>query len=456
MLSFVLRAYPVPSLLTIAAAGAALRAGTLTARDLVDASLRAVETHNPRTNAFIHVDAAGARAAADAVDAERRRGVDRGPLHGMPISLKDLIDVAGQVTSAASRVLRDRVAVEDAPVVTRLREAGAVIIGKTNLHEFALGTTSEDSAFGPVRNPHDPDRSPGGSSGGSAAAVATGMGLASVGTDTGGSIRIPAAACGIVGLKPTHGEVPTTGVIPLSTTLDHVGPLALTVQDAAWMWAVLAGRPPGRIEAAGIGTLRLKRIDGDFDTMTAEVGQVLAGALDALAGAGCTITSGTLAGAATTPSVYANIVLPEAAHWHRPLLETRGGDYTPAVRERIERGLTITAVSYLEARDAGLALRQAVDAALDGCDALVLATLPLVAPPLGASDVEVRDGRTLPVRAAMLGHTQLFDITGHPAISLPIRTGGLPVGLQLVGRRGDTARLLAVAAACETMVCAHD
>src|SRR5512146_1886821 len=219
------------------------------ATDLLDAALAAIAEYNAATNAFILVDETGARAAARAVDEERRRGVDRGPLHGMPISIKDLIDVAGQPTTAASRVRAGHVAAEDAPIVTRLREAGAVLIGKTNLHEFALGTTSEESAFGPVRNPHDVSRSAGGSSGGSAAAVATGMGMASIGSDTGGSIRIPAAACGVVGLKPSLGEVPTDGVVALSTTFDHVGPLARTVEDAAAVWAVLADRSIPRLES---------------------------------------------------------------------------------------------------------------------------------------------------------------------------------------------------------------
>ena len=217
--------------------------------DQVEASLAAIAEHGARTNAFILVDAEGARAAAEAVDDERKRGIDRGPLHGMPISIKDLIDIAGQPTTAASRVRAGHVATRDAPVVERLREAGAVLIGKTNLHEFALGTTSEETAFGAVHNPHDVSRSPGGSSGGSAAAVAVGMGLASIGSDTGGSIRIPAAACGIVGLKPTLGEVPTDGVVPLCLTFDHVGPLTQSVADAAAIWAVLAGRPIPRIEA---------------------------------------------------------------------------------------------------------------------------------------------------------------------------------------------------------------
>ena len=193
-----------------------------TAGERLDAALAAIAQHQTRTNAFILVDEPGARAAARAVDDERRRGVDRGPLHGMPISIKDLIDIAGQPTTAASRVRAGHVATTDAPVVQRLRAAGAVLIGKTNLHEFAIGTTSDESAFGAVHNPHDVSRSAGGSSGGSAAAVACGMGDASIGSDTGGSIRIPAAACGVVGLKPSLGEAPTDGAVPLSLSLIHI------------------------------------------------------------------------------------------------------------------------------------------------------------------------------------------------------------------------------------------
>ena len=235
--------------------------------DLVDASLAAIAEHGARTNAFILVDADGARAAARAADDERRRGIDRGPLHGMPISIKDLIDIAGQPTTAASRVRAGHVAERDATVIQRLREAGAVIIGKTNLHEFAFGTTSEETAYGAVHNPHDASRSAGGSSGGSAAAVALGMGLASIGSDTGGSIRIPAAACGVVGLKPSLGEVPTDGVVQLSATFDHVGPITRSVADAAALWAVLAGRAIPRIESPAPSAITLGALGGYFTAL---------------------------------------------------------------------------------------------------------------------------------------------------------------------------------------------
>jgi aspartyl-tRNA(Asn)/glutamyl-tRNA(Gln) amidotransferase subunit A len=434
---------------TIESAAAALRAGTMSSAALVEESLAAIERHQPATNAFTRVDAEGARAAAHAIDRERAQGMHRGPLHGVPISLKDLIDEAGTVTTAGSKVLRDRVAAADAPVVTRLRQAGAVIIGRTNLHEFALGTTSEDSAFGPVRNPRDRDRSAGGSSGGSAAAVATGMGLASIGTDTGGSIRIPASACGVVGLKPSIGEVPTGGVVPLSASLDHVGPLARSVQDAGWLWSILTGRPIAPVTPADPRSVRLARLGGYFEILMPEVREAYDRALEQLREAGVVCLATEVAGTETITRVYVNIVLPEAADWHAGFLDTQGADYTPTVRERLQNGRTIPAVDYLAARRAALGFRDAVEAALGASDALILPTLPIVAPPLGAAEIAMDDGSRLPVRSAMLRHTQLFNLTGHPAISLPIASAGLPVGLQLVGRLDRTAHLLSVAAACE-------
>lgn len=439
----------------IADAAARLRRGSLRAVDLVDAALAAIDEHDGRTNAFISVHADQARAEARTADRELARGVDRGPLHGIPLSLKDLIDVAGVVTTAGSRVLADRIAATDAPVVTHLREAGAVIIGRTNLHEFALGTTSEDSAFGPVRHPTDPTRSAGGSSGGSAVAVALGMGLASIGSDTGGSIRIPAAACGVVGLKPSAGEVPTAGVIPLSPSFDHVGPLATSVDDAAVVWAVIAGLTPAPLEAVRLNGLRLARLGGYFNAPLApEVRNAFDAAMARLESAGVEVRAGEIVGAASIPEAYVNIVLPEAAAWHAAYLDTRGPLYTPTVRARLISGRTIPAVAYLAARDVIEAIRRAVDAALASADALVLPTLPLLAPLQGAAEIEIdpATGDRLTVRGAMLKHTQPFNLSGHPAISLPVAVRGLPVGLQLVGPRNGTARLLAIAAACEKIV----
>jgi len=440
---------PLPA--TMVEAAAALRAGRLTATTLVERSLEAIARHGGATHAFIRIDAEGAHAAARAADQERARGIDRGPLHGLPISLKDLIDVSGQPTTAGSRVFADRVASADAPVTARLRQAGAVLIGKTNLHEFALGTTSEDSAYGPVLHPADHTRSAGGSSGGSAVAVATGMGLASVGTDTGGSIRIPAAACGVVGLKPSHGEVPVDGVVPLSATLDHVGPLARSVQDAAWLWSVLAARPIHTVHHAEFRSLRLGLLGGYFaHPVDPLVATAFARACDRLRSAGAHITNVTVGSAPAITEAYVNIVLPEGAAWHAPWLDSRSGDYSPTVHGRLTSGRNTSAVDYLRARATCQMLRHEVDELLTTVDALILPTLPIVAPVSGQADVTI-DGTQMPVRMAMLKHTQLFNMTGHPAISLPIETPGLPAGFQLVGRLGATSRLLDIAAACETV-----
>ncbi len=439
--------------MTIADAAARLRAGTLTPTDLVERCLEQYAAEQPRTNAFIRLDEGEARELARRATRELAAGHDRGLLHGIPISIKDLIDVAGAPTTAASRVLANSIPAEDAPLVTRLREAGAVVFGKTNLHEFALGTTSEDSAYGAVHNPLDVSRSAGGSSGGSAAAVATGMGLASIGTDTGGSIRIPAAACGVVGLKPSFGEVPTTGVIPLSTSFDHAGPLALTVEDAGLVWAALAGQLVRPI-AAQVPT-RLKRLTGYFDRpLEPAVRTAFERALDMLRRAGIGISDAELSSTPGIMDAYVNVVLPEGAAWHHHFLNSRGGDYTPLVRARFEAGRAIAATKYVDAQAFCRTLQTDVDTALEDADALVLPTLPILAPVHGTEDMTVDPaigGRT-PVRSVMLKHTQPFNMSGHPAISIPIAGAALPVGLQLVGRRGRTARLLAIAAACEKIM----
>ena len=209
---------------TIAELGPRLRRGEVAAGALVEECLATIAARDPALNAFITVLSDDARRQARRLDAELARGVDRGPLHGIPLSLKDIIDLAGTPTTAASRLRDGHRAVADAPVTARLRAAGAIVVGKCNLHEFAFGTTGEESAYGPTRNPHAPEHVPGGSSSGSAVSVAAGMALASVGTDTGGSIRIPASCCGVVGLKPSHGEVSAAGIVPLAPSLDHVGP----------------------------------------------------------------------------------------------------------------------------------------------------------------------------------------------------------------------------------------
>jgi aspartyl-tRNA(Asn)/glutamyl-tRNA(Gln) amidotransferase subunit A len=437
---------------TIAEFGRGLRSRRFSAVEAVDECLRAIAEGNPRLNAFILVMDDEARRDGREADRELAAGVDRGPLHGVPISIKDLFDVRGTATTAASRVREGHVATADAAAIARLRRAGAVIVGKTNLHEFAFGTTSDESAFGPARNPHDPSRSPGGSSGGSAASIVAGMALASLGSDTGGSIRIPAAACGVVGLKPTYGEVSLEGAVPLARSLDHAGPLTATVADARTLYRTLAGRladTPSAPPPTGGPTLALLR-RYFCDVLETGVRDRFESAVDAISRNGARIVEGRIGHAPLIAAAYMHISFGEAAAYHARTIETMPDRYTPPVRQRIELARYVLAEDYVRALNVREVLRREVDELLSGCDALILPSLPIAAPPVGASSIEV-NGRTEPVRAMMLRLTQLFNMTGHPAISIPCghTSAGLPVGLQLVGRRDDTESLLTVAVAVE-------
>ena len=444
---------------TIADLARALRAREATAEAITEHALQQIADRNPSINAFITVLADQAITQARAADRELAAGRDRGPLHGVPISLKDIIDATGIPTTAASRVRQGHVAREDAEVVKRLRAAGAVFVGKTNLHEFALGTTNEDSAYGPVRHPLDPNRSPGGSSGGSAASVLADMAFASIGTDTGGSIRIPAAACGLVGLKPAIGEIPTTGVVPLSQTMDHVGPLCRSVEDAAIVYeALVAGakapalrdtRDPQRTDTRDPREMRVGLVRGYFTALLdPQVASAFDGACERLRGAGVVLEEIDIAHANDVAAIYVHIVLAEAAAYHAKTLESRPDDYTTNVRLRLEMGRYILGEDYVRALRGRDLLRTEVDAALSGRDALLLPTLPVPATRLGAATVRV-GGSEEPVRNITLRLTQLFNVTGHPALSIPCgkTTDGLPVGAQLVGAR--TPELLEAALALE-------
>ena len=424
------------------------------ARSVSDA-LDRIAALNATLNAFISVFAADAMQQAHVLDDELRQGRSRGPLHGKTISIKDLIDVKGAATTAGSRVRDGHVANSDATVVGRLRDAGAIIIGKTNLHEFALGTTSDESASGPVHNPHDARRSPGGSSGGSAAAVAAGMGWGSIGTDTGGSIRIPAAACGVVGLKPSFGEVPTVGVIPLSVSLDHVGPIAQTVADVWAIYDALVGRPTlPPVPPPPIAGVRIGKLTGYFlDTLDDEVRARFEEALRRLDDAGVTIVDMELAGVPSIATTYINVALTEAFAYHAKALEKAPEAFGENVRNRLQMGATISRDDYVQAQADRVQLRAAVDKALSRCDVLALPTLPIPAQPIGASTVIVADREEL-LRPLMLRLTQLFNLTGHPAISLPCAKtrDGLPCGFQMAGRRQQTPALLQIALSCEAFV----
>jgi aspartyl-tRNA(Asn)/glutamyl-tRNA(Gln) amidotransferase subunit A len=437
---------------TIAQIAPALRSRALTSHSITDGCLKAVAERGGPLNAFITVLADAALDQAARADAEMDAGRYRGPLHGVPISLKDLIDVEGCMTSAASRVRRDHVASADATVVTRLREAGAVIIGKTNLHEFAFGTTNEDSAFGPARHPLDPSRSPGGSSGGSAVSVAANMAYASIGTDTGGSVRIPSAVCGLVGLKPTLGEVPVDGVVPLSGTMDHIGPMCRSVADTRILFDVLRDAPPGSDrQAPTTRGLRLGVLRGYFmSVLDPDVAECFDRACERLQDAGVVLHERHMARADDIAPVYLHVVLSEAAAYHAATLDSRPDDYTPNVRLRLEMGRYILAEDYVRALRGRDVLTRDVDDALRDCEGLLLPTLPIPAPTIGSGTVRIGESQES-VRNVTLRLTQLFNLTGHPAISVPcgLTRDGWPVGAQLVGRRHHTPALLDTAAAIE-------
>ena len=437
---------------TIQSIAPALQAREITSEAITEACLAEIAAKNPTLNAFITVLADDARAQARESDREMNAGRYRGPLHGVPLSLKDLLDLRGTTTTAASRVREGHIAQADAPAVARLREAGAVFVGKCNLHEFALGTTNEDSAFGAAHHPLDASRSPGGSSGGSAISVATGMAFASIGTDTGGSIRIPSAACGLVGLKPSLREVPTGGVVPLSPTMDHVGPLCRSVDDAALLFDVLRGAQPGGLRPASDARgVRLAIPRGYFFALLdQQVASSFDLACERLRNAGVILDDADIPHASDIAAVYLHIVLAEAAAYHAKTLESRADEYTQPVRLRLEMGRYILAEDYIRALRGREVLRREVSAVLEGRDGLLLPSLAVPATKLGVSAVRV-GGLDEPVRNITLRLTQLFNVTGHPAVTVPCgaTVEGLPIGAQLVGHLGRTTELLHVARATE-------
>jgi aspartyl-tRNA(Asn)/glutamyl-tRNA(Gln) amidotransferase subunit A len=432
----------VADLRTITEVAPLVRSGAVSPVDLVTACLAEADSRSS-LNAFITLMRDSALEEARKAQEEIHGGRYRGPLHGIPIAVKDLIDVAGTRTTSGSAIPIEPSS-SDAVVVGQLRRAGAIIIGKTNLHEFAFGTTSEETAFGPVVNPLDLTRSAGGSSGGSAAALAAGMAFGALGTDTGGSIRIPSAACGTVGLKAGFGEISCEGVVPLCVTLDHVGPMARSVRDTALMYAALTPSTVATEPEEPSRRLRFGILRGYFDEFLDEgTARAIERVASALRGAGHTVSDVTIPDAAWTPHVYLHVCLPEASWYHAPWMEKHASRYSPGVYIRLELGRYVLAEDYVRAMRLREGLTMRVEAALEGCDALLLGTMPTGATLLGATTVGV-GGRKEPIRAAMLRLTQLFNLTGHPALALPAGTGsdGLPRSVQLVGRKGRTPALL--------------
>ena len=434
--------------------------------EIVEHFLERIDRLNPRLNAFTTVAAEQALEAARTLTDEIGRGQSRGPLHGIPVGIKDLTDTAGIRTTYGSRLHADHVPNGDAEPVARLRAAGAVIVGKTATHEFAFGTTTNNPHFGPTRNPWRTAHVPGGSSGGSGAAVAAGLVPLATGSDTGGSIRIPAAACGCVGIKPTHGRVSLRGTYPLAPSLDHVGPLARSSLDCATALQVLSGfdaadpwsrRLPDEDFTAAVDLpLRGLRLGIDPNHRPVPIASCVRAAIDrtvtAASALGAEIVEVSLPDATEVTIAASVILLAEAYAQHRDQLAIHRGLYGPDVGEQLDAGATIDARTLVGALHARERLTREVERLFDSrVDALVLPAMAVTAPAIGAATVEV-DDVSLPVAPAMASFTLLADLTRMPAMAIPtgLAPDGLPVSVQIVGPIAHESRVLRIGHALET------
>jgi aspartyl-tRNA(Asn)/glutamyl-tRNA(Gln) amidotransferase subunit A len=436
--------------------------------ELTKLILARIDHLNPQLNAYITVSAELALAQAKKAETELfsprgRKGYrDRGPLHGIPISLKDNIYTKDIRTTAGSKILQDFIPKEDASVVAQLKNAGAVIVGKTNMHEFAYGVTSNNPHYGPVHNPWDLSRIPGGSSGGSAAAVAAGLCYGSIGTDTGGSIRIPAALCGVVGLKPTIGHVERKGVVPLSLSLDCVGPLARTTHDAAIFLdpIFLRLKEEPSLRSFRKASARLRRFtlglprEFFFDAISEDVRKVFEAALSSLPRKELAIKELSIPLLNETEDAGNQIAWAEATHYHQQSgwFPVRSADYGEDVRARLEMGTKVAATNYLEAREVQKKFTQQLHLAMadNGVDALAVPTTPITAPLIDQGTIRIGD-KDHSTRALLLRPNRPANLAGVPAITIPcgLTPAGLQVGLQLIAAGADEHLLLQIARTLE-------
>lgn len=436
-----------PSQLTLTEAADAVRARTISSLELTDALLDRIARLDPTYRAFITVTADEARTAARAAD--DGRGPD-GPLRGVPIALKDLYDTAGVRTTAGAKILADRVPDQDATVTARLRAAGSVFLGKLNMHEFAYGVSTDNPHYGTCRNPWNTGRVPGGSSGGSGVAIAAGLCLGTLGSDTGGSIRIPSSLCGITGLKPTYGLVSRTGVLPLAWSLDHVGPMARTTEDCALLLQVIAGYDPADPGSADVpvpdytaalaGGVRGLRIGLPRAHFFERLDPVVADAVEEAARAfqreGASLVDLDVEDVGLASVAGGVMLATEAASYHQRWLSERPDDYGVDVLRRLLGGALHSGVAYVNAQRARRQWRDRLIAATDGVDFLLAPATPVTAPPISDFGVETR--------ASLTRNTLPLNVAGLPCLSLPcgFDADGLPVGLQLIGRPFDEPTLL--------------
>jgi aspartyl-tRNA(Asn)/glutamyl-tRNA(Gln) amidotransferase subunit A len=442
---------------TIAEAALQFRRGESTPLELTESVLAEIERRNPIVNALATVTDAQAIEAAERATAELREGHDRGPLHGIPVSLKDNIDIAGVRTTAGSRLFADRVPATDSAIARSLRAAGAVLIGHTNMSELALGVETTNAVFGQTRNPHDLERIPGGSSGGSAAAVACGMGLASIGTDSGGSIRIPAALCGVFGLRPTYGRVSTAGVRISYPSFDCCGPLARTAEDCGLVLAAIAGYDPDDFATVPVPPPAIAPgLDVDlagirvgvprshfFDHLEPDVARAVHAALALLHELGATVRDIEVDG--LDAAWAANATRPELGHRYAIDVAERPDAFDPTVLRKLRSAMTPTIAEHLSARREGERVAAAFRRELERVDLVAVPTTPIAAPLIGVASIE-RDGALVDIEDVLISCTRVFSLLRVPALSVPCgeTSGGLPVGLQLVGRPFDEAMLIRV------------
>ena len=449
--------------MTILEAAAGLRARKVSSAELTAAALETIGRLNPRLNAFLTVLEEPARARAREMDAELGRGRDRGPLHGIPVAVKDLFLTRGVVTTGGSKLHENFVPAHDAAVVERLRGAGAVLLGKLNMHELAYGITSANPHYGAVRNPWNPAHSPGGSSGGSGAAVAARMACAAMGSDTGGSIRIPASFCGVVGLKPTYGRVSRYGALPLSWSLDHMGPLTRTVRDAALLLESIAGRDDRDSTSArrpaedfvpepecSIRGLRIGLPEAFFfDMLDPEVDAAVHTLLARAAALGAEVRPVKLPDMEAVNAVARVILLAEASAALAPHMERRdlvGAD----VRALLDQGRLVPAVDYVNAQRLRRAFTREFARVWHEVDCLIVPATPAPAPRIGETTVNL-GGREEDVRLAATRLVRGVNLLGLPALAMPcgLTAAGLPVGAQIIGPAFQEALVLRVGAALE-------
>jgi aspartyl-tRNA(Asn)/glutamyl-tRNA(Gln) amidotransferase subunit A len=451
--------------LTLRQASQMVRAKAVSPVELTQACLQRVQRYNPAVNAFITVTGESALATARDMEAELQRGKWRGPLHGIPIALKDNIDTAGIRTTGASELFKDRIPTEDAEVAHRLKDAGAVLLGKLNMHEFAYGATSAVSYFGPVHNPWALDRVSGGSSGGSAAAIATSLCFGTLGTDTGGSIRIPSSHCGVVGLMPSYGRVSNRGVIPMAWTLDHVGPIAKTVEDAALILGVIAGydeKDPTTVETAvpdygAAFKMRVAKLRvglpraGFFDNLDPEYAKAVEAAIDVLRNVTASVSDIAVPRAVAAPIIWG----PETYAYHAKWLTESPEKYQPATCALMIRSDEVKPEVYAEARRQVDLVRRDIKTVFQRVD--VLATPTMKTPPatIAASlNAPAPNPAGTPAPgggAGNSGNPWAFDIYGVPALTLPcgFTSAGLPIGLQISAAPFAETTMLALAHAYE-------